>query len=129
MFDQSQPMRSVRYRMIAASLAMLVLLLSLASVSPELHDRLHAHSEDAHAEHHHHCSGHPEQPTEDSEHTDGHFCGVTLLDSGVVFTAPPRLPQPADLQVLCQLAEYQKVWLHKVHSAQSARGPPTLIVV
>ena len=115
--------------MVAASLAMLVLLLSLASVSPELHDRLHAHSEGAHAEHHHHCSDHPEEPNHDTEHTDGHFCGVTLLDTGVVFVAPPRLPQPADLQLSSLSTGPQKVWIRKDYSAQSARGPPTLIVV
>ncbi len=129
--------------MIAASLAMLVVLLSLASVSPQLHDLLHAHSEHAHVEHEHaehthhhtddhahqHDTDHSDETTHHSEQSDSHFCGVTLLNSGVVFTALAQLPQQGDLQFVSLAIGCEKVWFHQIISSQSARGPPTIIVV
>ena len=126
--------------MIAGVLAVLVMLLSLASVSPALHNMLHDHAEHsdttpAHAEHTHHLKDahehgkHPCKPSNGSKDTGSQDCDVTLLDPDVDFTALIQLPQQSELQFVYVTARYEKVWKQLIRSSQSARGPPTIIVV
>lgn len=79
------PRRSARWAALAA--AVLVLLLELASTSPDLHAALHAEHSCGHSEH----SDEPGQSHEPpSSSDDGHVCAVTFLQSGVLPMAAPE---------------------------------------
>ena len=126
-FQQTKPTaRGYHYRVVATALAMLVLLLSLASVSPALHESLHADSECSH----HHDEHIPEHS--DSDQTDeqsSHYCAVTLLNSGVTFSIQVELPQLGNVLLTVLSVQHDTIWYRRPCRSQSARGPPTLIVV
>jgi len=115
--------------MIAASMALLVCLLSFASVSPQLHDLLHGHSETTHHDGHGHCGHHSEEPSSDSENSDDHTCAVTLLSTGATVSTPTEVPERSQLVASKLSLSYQVVWHQPARLPQSARGPPTRIVV
>ena len=117
------------YRVVAAAVAMLVLLLSFASVSPKLHDWLHAETECAH---HHSDDGHhaPEHSdTNQPEEQHDHHCAVTLLSSGTTISLPAELPQRGGALIIPLASPHEPTWYERPSLPQSARGPPTLIVV
>lgn len=110
---------SLATRAIAVASACMVMLLSLASVSPELHDWLH----DSHiaktdsCPHHHH---HGAKGTSDSDQADAvHDCAVTLFSHGVVHQAALAVVQPCEgllravnFRAFQQLALAQPRYLH-----------------
>lgn len=114
----------------AAAFALLILLLSLASVSPQLHDVLHAHSDTTHHDSHDgHCGQHSEEPGPHSEHSEDHSCGVTLFSTGVTLSTPTVLPERSQLVATQRSLLDQIVCQQSARLPQSARGPPTRIVV
>lgn len=104
-------------------LAVLVLLLSLASVSPALHHALHADQSSDHQ-----CDGHHH---DDAPAPEGgvHICAVTILNMGA--TTP--LAISALLRVDVVLAEVsieaQSIWCGQAPLQLSARAPPTVKIV
>lgn len=80
-------------RVASTLLAAWIFALSLAGVSPALHDRLHADSVCAHA-----CSPSAEDaPLEDSD-ADGHYCGVIALQSALAIIVKLDLPERSAYQ-------------------------------
>lgn len=125
-FQQFTPTaKNGHYRVVAAALAMLVLLLSFASASPTLHSWLHVDSE---CEHHHDDDGAPEN-SDTSEAPSNHYCAVTLLDSGATVSIQIELPQIGNSLLTVLSVRDESIWYERPSLPQSARGPPTLIVV
>ena len=75
---------------LASLLSAWVLLLSLATVSPDLHSWLHHSDTDTCKGHCH--SEHSESDSEDPFQTD-HVCAVTLFAAGLDFHVPFSLPE------------------------------------
>lgn len=125
--QQNKPtVKGDRYRVVSAALAMLVLLLSFASVSPTLHSWLHA---DPECGQHHDDHGHAPEHSESSEEPGNHFCAVTLLDSGATLSIQVELPQLSDALITKLSIQHESVWYLRPKLSQYARGPPTVIVV
>jgi hypothetical protein len=77
----------------------MVMLLSLASVSPELHDWLHDRTTakaDACPHHHHHGAKSPHGSHESGRSSSAHDCAVTLFSHGVVHYAALAIAQPCE---------------------------------
>ena len=110
-------------RWISGSLAVLLLLLTLATNSPALHEWLHADQNTCE----HHCHGHhDEAPDSDQK---GHVCAVTLLDTGTTAPITIGLPKPTNLIVSPLSLEAASLWHDQAPIEVSARGPPTVSVV
>ncbi len=103
-------------RVVAWACATLVLLLSLASVSPQLHSELHASCD------HGHC--HDDAPAPSTDHD--HDCAVTLFAQGVaLFAQFSALSAPffQELPSVCRLPE--KPALPRPHAlTPPAHAPP-----
>lgn len=104
-------------------MAVLVLLLSLASVSPALHHALHADEDSEHQ-----CEGHhhDEAPAQEE---GAHICAVTILDMGatvpIVISALLRVDE-----VLAEVSiEAQSIWCGQAPLRLSARAPPIVEIV
>ena len=106
-------------------MAVLVLLLSFASVSPTLHHALHADENSEHecVGHHHH---HDEAPAQEE---GAHICAVTILDMGA--TAPLSISALLRLdEVLDEVSiEAQSIWCGQAPLQLSARAPPIVKIV
>jgi hypothetical protein len=109
-------------RALALVSACMVMLLSLAAVSPELHDWLHGwHVGKADAcPHHHHPGATAQHGSDDSDRSDpAHDCAVTLFSHGVVQHAAFAVAQPCEgilravnYRAFEQLALAQPRYLH-----------------
>jgi hypothetical protein len=82
---------------LAVLLSAWMLLLSMATVSPDLHNWLH-HQDANTCEGHCHADHSNENDTEGSNHQD-HVCAVTLFASGVDCDVPVTLPDTTFLTV------------------------------
>lgn len=113
-------------RILSGCLAVLVLLLSIASISPQMHEALHA-GEEPHqcgGDHHHH----PEPPADDCE--NAHTCAVTFFDQGTTSVMPAvELPERTDviLAIVPQTADI--VWCGQTPIRRCSRAPPIESVV
>ncbi|HUR56656.1 MAG TPA: hypothetical protein VM029_03030 [Opitutaceae bacterium] len=90
-------------RMVASLAAAMVMVLSLSTVSPELHAWLHDKAqpqEQTHVCPHHAApgaAGHASHaPAPDSDESDTHQCAVTMFSHGVVHHAAALLTQPCE---------------------------------
>ena len=85
-------------RVVATLAAALVMVLSLATVSPELHAWLHDRGEDraAQACPHRHAAESATPVADSSGHGESHECAVTLFSQGVVHYAAALLTQPCE---------------------------------
>lgn len=96
--DLKHVMPSAFSRVVAAFGAWLVMLLTLSSVSPELHAWLHASAKRdlqhtcSHRHAHTHSAGSESIPV--SPDSDNHDCAVTLFAHGVVYHAANCVAQP-----------------------------------
>ena len=81
---------------LASLLSAWVLLLSAATVSPDLHNWLHHHDVDACEGHCH--SEHSNTDDEEPAHSD-HVCAVTIFAGGVEYDVPVSLPETTFLPV------------------------------
>lgn len=108
---------------LSGCMAVLVLLLSFASVSPALHHALHADQGSDHQ-----CEGHHDD--EAPAHEEGaHVCAVTILGMGA--TAPLAIPTLLRVDVaLAELSvEAKSIWCGQAPLRLSARAPPTVKIV
>ncbi len=123
--QQPKPAKSrSHYQVVSAALALLVLMLSLASASPTLHDWLHADTECSH-----HHDDHGAEHSDTSEDPDNHACAVTLLNSGATLSIQVELPQLGDALIALLSVQQEAIFYERPGLPQSARGPPTIIVV
>lgn len=122
MFNQYQRNHSTT-PWLSGCLAVLVLLLSFASVSPSLHHALHADESGDHQ-----CEGnhHDEAPAQEE---GAHICAVTILDLGA--TAPLAVSALLRVdQVLAEVSiEAQSIWCGQAPLQLCARAPPTVKIV
>ena len=108
-------------RAVSVLLAALVLLLIVASVSPQLHDTLHANAE-------HSCDGHGHAPAE-GEGTE-HSCAVTLFDKGACCSmAFVEFPERTDVILTIVPLTAEVVWCGQAPLRRCSRAPPIEIVV
>jgi hypothetical protein len=108
-------------RFLSGGLALFIMLLALASSSPDLHAYLHGqygckdsceHQDDA-----------PKAPQPDSAQ-GGHVCAVTFLATGSTAFMPLALLQRVD-QILSQVSiEMESIWCGQAPIRLSSRGPP-----
>ena len=115
--------KSIRFGL-AALLSAWVLLLSLATVSPDLHNWLHHHEEDT-------CEGHCHDEhsgaeTEDPLHPD-HICAVTLFAGGVDCEVGATLPNATFLPIGKIDVPDLETPLVVRRSVLHARAPPVAI--
>lgn len=103
-------------------MAVLVLLLSLATVSPALHEVLHG-NEDCE----HHCESHQEDSPDSGE--NAHICAVTILDTGATAPVIIQLPTRIDTVLTSVSISAESIWSGQAPLRQSARAPPTVNVV
>ena len=125
MFARSQIRHpsSALNRAVSVLLAALVLLLAVASVSPQLHDALHAESEHAHQ-----CDGHGHAPADDEDVE--HSCAVTLFEQGASSSvAFVELPGRTDVILAIIPLSAEVVWCGQAPLRQRSRAPPIEIVV
>ena len=118
----SQQIRQFTTRCISGGLAVLIWLLSLASVSPALHQWLHA--EEAACEHS--CHAHHEADPDPNE--AGHVCAVTILDQGATAAVPVALPLPTKVALQSLAIEAERIWCGQAPLRRCARAPPTVSV-
>jgi hypothetical protein len=131
-------------RCISGALALLVLVFSLASASPDLHHWLHGNTDCAHANTQQvdstpapadqgnceqACDGHHQEDGAQSHQDCSNLCPVNMLHQGVtttvIFEPPPRIDA-----VLENLAiESESHWCGQAPIRLSARAPPTVSVV
>ncbi len=106
---------------LAAFCAALVLLLSLATVSPELHARLHDSCERDHGHSHDHSHDH-DTPANDSDHA----CAVTLFAQGLSLVTPlPALSEPAPSATLAPAHSRDELLLPRPRAfTPPAQAPP-----
>lgn len=110
-------------RYLSGGLAVLTLLLSLASVSPALHDWLHVKDT---------CQNHCESSNHDepiSDQAEPHICAVTLLSMGATTSILPVLPIRSDLIFANLSIDTKTLWCGQAPLRLSTRAPPTETVV
>jgi hypothetical protein len=120
-----QQTSNARIRWFSGCLAMLVLLLGLASVSPQMHQALHADAGGGY--HHHTCGGHEhDTPANDCDES----CAVALFGQGV--TTPQslvELPERTDAIVAIVSLSASIVWCGQRLIRRCSRAPPIEMVV
>jgi hypothetical protein len=104
---------------------MLVLLLAFASVSPQIHQALHAKSESSHQ-----CDAHHEDaPTNNSDDSQ-HSCAVTLFSQGATSPlARVELPERTDATLAMVALTAEVVWCGQAPIRRCSRAPPIETVV
>lgn len=110
-------------RSLSGGLAVLTLLLSLASVSPAIHEWLHVAD---------HCESHCGNSSSDessSNDREPHICGVTLLNLGATSPIAIVLPMRADLISADLSIDVETLWCGQAPLQLSARAPPIETVV
>lgn len=112
-------------RVSSALLAAWIFILSLAGVSPALHDWLHADTDSGCA---HECSTTPEDSHGES-HTEGHYCGVIALQGTDAPTTALALPERSDHQRIHFESGSEELRTHAPENRLQARAPPIEIVV
>ncbi len=101
-------------------LAAWIFVLTLAGVSPALHDWLHADNS---------CASHCEHPEEEnSEENPEHFCGVLTLQSGAVATPALEIPERLSFQRVPLAVGDEVIASIKAAHTYQARAPPVEII-
>jgi hypothetical protein len=122
MFLRPQKTKLTRpLRVTSALLAVWILVLSLAGVSPALHGWLHADSGCAHE-----CGGsHDEEPA----NADGHYCGVVALQGALATVVPAALPELSNFERLEYELRCERFAAEPIDRHLQARAPPFEILV
>ncbi|MGB0413692.1 MAG: hypothetical protein ACPGJU_04535 [Coraliomargarita sp.] len=124
---KQQPASSLFTRITSGCLAVLILLLGIATVSPQMHEALHA-GDDQHqcSGHHHH--DHPEPPADDCESAP--TCAVSFFDNGATSVMPlVELPARTDLIIAVVSQSAKIVWCGQSLIRRCSRAPPIENVV
>lgn len=101
-------------------LAAWVFVLTLAGVSPALHEWLHADSG---------CAGQCEHSEENSsEESPEHFCGVLTLQSGAISTHALEVPKRLTHQSVSLAIVDEIIASTQVEQTQHARAPPFEVI-
>jgi len=111
---------ATRTRVLGGLMAFGILLLSLAGVSPALHDWMHADSGCASA-----CDSHSEERDEN----EGHYCGVIALQSALNTVATVALPERIAHQRIDLEATFERYTTLHIDRRLRARAPPVEIIV
>ena len=112
-------------RSVSDCLALLVLLLNVALVSPQVHQALHIDSEDHQS---HRCSehSHEDAPANDCDHS----CAVALLGQGAIpMQLFVELPERTDVIIAIVPQSAEIVWCGQALIRRCSRAPPIEIVV
>lgn len=119
--------------LLAAFLAVCVVLLGLAGVSPRIHEQVCAHFRlpdtlsmaDHHAEHDHDAHGHAHPDVPDASEDD-HVCAVTLFTAGCDTPSAPLFAPPPRLHA-AGVASFHALLLERtLRGPQRVCGPPAL---
>jgi len=114
----SQP--KLTERLFASLLAAWIFVLTLAGVSPEIHEWLHADEG---------CASHCEHPEEnETDENSGHYCGVLILQSGATITPTLDLPERLSLFIAIVPLGDEAFASSKVELAEHARAPPVKVI-
>ena len=116
------------FRMMALPMASLIVLLSLSSVSPALHDSVfHGNEGCAHAGSPHSCGSHDKQDDQEEKGSEELPCPVLLLAKG--FLAGDYQPNLTfSIALVCEPGFFVSppIWVLRKHDPFGARGPPFL---
>jgi hypothetical protein len=120
---KNQQSRSALTRYVSAGLALLVLFLNIALVSPQVHQALHTDS----ADQSHACSEHPhEVPANDCDHS----CAVALFGQGAMPLQPlVELPERTDVIIAIVPQSAEIVWCGQALIRRCSRAPPIETIV
>ena len=122
---KNQQSCSALTRSVSACLALLVLLLNVALVSPQVHQALHTDVEDQQS---HSCSehSHDEAPANDCDHS----CAVALFGQGVISMQPTvELPKRTDVIIAIVPQSAEIVWCGQALIWRCSRAPPIETIV
>jgi len=104
-------------------LASLIFLLGIASVSPQLHEALHATSEHSHS-----CEGHHDDAP--LENDGSHSCAVTLFDQGATGVGLlVELPARTDSMLAIVSLNAEVIYCGQAPIRRCSRAPPIETVV
>jgi hypothetical protein len=121
---KNQQSRSALTRYVSGGLALLVLFLNVALVSPQLHQALHADLGDqSHA-----CSDHSHNhaPVNDCDHS----CAVALFGQGAMPMQPlVELPERTDAIIAIMPQSAEIVWCGSALIRHCSRAPPIETIV
>ncbi|MBT4758598.1 MAG: hypothetical protein HOO08_09435 [Opitutae bacterium] len=123
MFKKPQ-LCSALTRSVSASLALLVLFLNMALVSPQVHQALHTDS----ADQSHACSehSHDDAPANDCDHS----CAVALFGQGAIPLQPlVELPERTDVIIAIVPQSAEIVWCGQALIRRCSRAPPIETIV
>ena len=110
-------------RGLSLGLVLLVVLLGIASVSPQLHEALHATTEHSHG-----CEGHHDDAP--LGHDESHSCAVTLFDKGATCgLLLVELPARTDSVVAVVPLSAEVIYCGQTPIRLCSRGPPIETVV
>lgn len=109
-------------RLVAATLAAWIFVLTLAGVSPALHDWLHADGGCAS-----HCE-HSDSDEENSEEEAEHFCGVLMLQNGEIATPALDFPERISHEAVPLAIGDEVIVSAQVEQTQQARAPPVEVI-
>ncbi len=105
----------------ASLLILLTLCIQVATTSPELHQWLHAESENSCNP----CCAHNSTEDETPEQAE-HQCAVNLMAGGIaLFVFETRPPVISFIRTEAETYEYA-AYLHRVEIRERSRGPPIL---
>lgn len=124
MFNKQQ-FCSVLTRSVSGCLALLVLLLNMALVSPQIHQALHIDSEDHQSQS---CSehSHDEAPANDCDHS----CAVALFGQGAIPMQPfVELPERTEIIIAIVPQSAEIVWCGQALIRRCSRAPPIEMIV
>ena len=122
---KSQHSCSALTRSVSAGLALLVLLLNVALVSPQVHQALHTDVEDQQS---HSCSEHShyDAPANDCDHS----CAVALFGQGAIpMQSFVELPERTDVIITIVPQSAEIVWCGQALIRRCSRAPPIETIV
>lgn len=124
MFKNQQPCSALT-RSVSACLALLVLLLNVALVSPQVHQALHIDVEDQQSQS---CSehSHDDAPANDCDHS----CAVALFGQGAIpMQSFVELPERTDVIITIVPQSAEIVWCGQELIRRCSRAPPIETIV
>ncbi len=105
---------------------MFILLLGIATVSPQIHEALHAGDAEHQCGGHHH--NHPEPPADDCDKAP--TCAVSFFDNGATSVMPlVELPARTDVILAIVSLGAEIVWCGQTPIRRCSRAPPIENVV
>lgn len=121
--NHSSHQSSAYVRGLFVCLVMLVFLLGIASVSPQLHEALHATSEHSHS-----CEGHHDDAPLGNDRS--HSCAVTLFDQGATCgLLLVELPARTNLILAVVSLSAEVIYCGQAPIRRCSRAPPIETVV